>query len=108
MPIASRSDLETAYYNKEYNGGKYVHISTSTTTVAKTGAGMLDMVNINTKGTVASTVTIYDNTTASGTIIAVIDSLNFNGTLHYDAPFLIGLTIVTTGTVAPDVTVTFN
>jgi hypothetical protein len=81
------------------------HISTATTTLVKTGVGFLHLVNVNTKGTVASTITIYDNTSATGTVLAVIDSLNLSGGFVYDVAFSVGLTIVTTGTVAPDVTV---
>lgn len=80
-------------------------IATSTTTTVKSGAGVLHGITINTKGTVASTITIYDNTAASGTKIAIIDSLNLSGSFFYDAGFSTGLTVVTTGTLAPDITV---
>ena len=43
----------------------------------------------------AGTVTIYDNTAASGTQISVIDTAKALGTLDFDAPFSNGLTIVT-------------
>jgi hypothetical protein len=107
MPYLNRNDLETAYYKRLVNGDKSSHITTATTTTVKTGAGMLAKVIVNTKGTVASTITIYDNTAASGTVLAIIDSLNLSGTFVYELAFSIGLTVVTTGTVAPDVTVSY-
>ena len=86
----------------------YSHISTVATTVVKSGVGNLHAVIINQKGTVASTITMYDNTAASGTVIGILDSLNFEGTNTYDVAFTTGLTIVTTGTVAPDITVSYR
>lgn len=86
----------------------YAHISTATTTVVKSGAGTLRSICVNTKGTVASTVTVYDNTAGSGTKIAVIDSLSALGTYIYDVAFSTGLTVVSTGTVAPDITVSYR
>lgn len=84
------------------------NITTATTTTVKSGAGVIHGVTINTKGTVASTVTIYDNTAGSGSKIAIIDSLNLSGAFFYDAAFATGLTIVTTGTIAPDITVMYR
>lgn len=84
------------------------HISTATTTTAKSGAGSVHTVCVNTLGTVASTVTVYDNTAGSGTVIAVINSLAFLGCQIYDVAFATGLTLVTTGTAAPDVTVSYR
>lgn len=89
-------------------GHSYAHISTSTTTTVKSGAGVLHNISINTLGTVASTTTIYDNTAGSGTVIGVINSLTLSGAFILDVAFTTGLTIVTTGTVAPDVTVSYR
>lgn len=86
----------------------FINITTAATTVVKSGAGVIHGVTINTKGTVASTVTIYDNTAGSGSKIAIIDSLNLSGAFFYDAAFATGLTIVTTGTIAPDITVMYR
>ena len=86
----------------------YRHISTATTTVVKSGAGGLHSVVVNTLGTVASTTTIYDNTTGSGTVIGVINTLTLAGVFVYDVAFTVGLTVVTTGTVAPDLTVSYQ
>lgn len=86
----------------------YAHVSTVATTVVKGSAGNLHTITVNSKGTVASTVTVYDNTAGSGTVIAVLDSLTLSGTFVFDVAFATGLTIVTTGTVAPDVTVSYR
>jgi len=42
----------------------------------------------------AGSVTIYDNTAASGTVICVIDTAKALGTLEFNVPFSTGLTIV--------------
>lgn len=89
-------------------GASFNHITTSTTTTVKSGSGILVSIVVSSKGTVASTLTVYDNTAASGTVIAVIDSLNNVGTFTFNCVFSTGLTIVSTGTVAPDVTVLYR
>lgn len=90
-------------------GFTYTHITTATTTAAiKTGVGVLHTVCVNTLGTVASAITVDDALTATTPTIAVINSLTLLGCQTYDVAFSIGLTIVTTGTVAPDVTVTWR
>lgn len=86
----------------------YTHISTATTTTVKSGAGFLHNLVVNTLGTVASTCTIYDNTAGSGTVIGVINTLALGGTFSFDVSFSTGLTLVTTGTVAPDITVSYR
>lgn len=89
-------------------GFSFRNISTATTTTVKSGAGVLHLVNVNSKGTIASVVTVYDNTAGSGTIIAIIDSLNLAGPNFYDIAFATGCTLVTTGTVAPNITVAYR
>ena len=87
---------------------KPAHIATATTTLVKTGAGLLHSVSVNSKGTVASTVSLYDGIDAGGTLLAVIDSLNLSGSFLFDVAFIVGLCVVTTGTVAPDITVSYR
>lgn len=89
-------------------GHNYAHISTAATTVVKSGAGVLHNISVNTLGTVASTTTVYDNTAGSGTVIAVINTLALSGSFVLDVAFSTGLTVVTTGTVAPDVTISYR
>lgn len=87
----------------------FVNYSTNqTTTVIKGSAGFLHSVVINTKGTVASVTTVYDSTGAASNPIAAIDSLNLSGTFTFDCILVNGLVISTTGTAAPNVTVTYR
>lgn len=88
---------------------KYGNMTTATTTTFKSGAGILHSITINSLGTVASTVTVYDNTAGSGTQIAILNSLSSGqGTYVYDVAFTTGLTITTTGTAAPNITVSYQ
>lgn len=83
------NDAVTAYafgYNPTY-------ISTATTTVVKTGSGVIGSVTVT--GGAAGTIVIYDNTAASGTIIASFDSTAALATYLRDKTFTTGLTIVT-------------
>ena len=83
-------------------------ITATGTTTIKTGAGVLHTVCINSLGTVASVVAIYDSTTATGTKIGTINSLTLGGSFVYDVAFSNGLTIATTGVLAPDITVSYR
>lgn len=81
------------------------NIASATTTVVKSGAGVLHSVVVNT--TAAAAITIYDNTSAAGTKIATIAASPVIGsTFMYDVAFTTGLTIVTAG--ASDLTVSYN
>jgi hypothetical protein len=84
------------------------NIKTSTTTLVKSGAGTLHTLCVNTDGTVASAVTMFDNTAGSGTTIASINSLSSTNCYLYDIAFTTGLTVVTTGTAPSDITVSFK
>lgn len=84
------------------------NLAAAATTLVDTGAGVLHAVTVNSKGTVASTVSIYDGLTAAGTLLAVIDSLNQVGTFGFDIAYSVGLCIVITGTVAPNITVAYR
>lgn len=89
-------------------GSAYVHVATATTTQVKSGTGVLRRVTVNTKGTVASAISIYDATSGTSNPIAIIDSLNLSGTFSFDLAFATGLRVITTGTVAPDITVVYD
>lgn len=72
----------------------YKYLATNATTVCKYGAGeLLRITNVDNAGT----VTIYDNTAASGAQIGVIDAAKALGTLEFNVPFSNGLTIVVAG-----------
>ena len=84
-----------------------ITLAAPTTTVVKTGAGILHTVTFN-KPVATAVVTIYDNTAASGTVIGTITvpASPIPVTLTYNAAFGTGLTI-TTATAAQDITVTY-
>lgn len=77
------------------------NITTATTTTVKSGRGTLAGIVVNT--TAAGTITIYDNTAASGTKIGTLKASVGEGTYTYNCRFGTGLTIVTAA--ASDITV---
>lgn len=84
----------------------FVNITTATTTVVKSGAGVFKGIAINSIGTTV-TITIYDNTAASGTKIATISGVLPLQRINFGVKFSTGLTIVTTGVAAADMTVMY-
>lgn len=88
-------------------GYSFANISTQTTTVVKTGEGILHSITINTPNA-AGNATVYDSTTGTGTKIATIVQIAAPQpiTLIYDIAFQNGLTVVT-NTATADFTVTF-
>ncbi len=82
----------------------HIGAGTATTTI-KTGVGILHAITFNTKGASSNTLTVYDNTAASGTVIAIIDTTDKVTTLFYDCPFLIGLTVISATGTGADVTI---
>lgn len=89
-----------------FSAPKYVHISTATTTICKYGAGTLQSVILN--NPTNNSITIYDNTAGSGTIIAVINpgASAVPVALFYGIDFSTGLSVTTAGT--PDITVVYE
>lgn len=86
----------------------FTHIATATTTNGiKSGAGTLVGIVINQAGT-SSTASIFDNTTATGTTIAILDCSSRIGDVQYSVAFSTGLSIITTGSPAPDITVVWR
>jgi len=84
-----------------------ITLAAPTTTVVKGGNGFLDKIQIN-KGAATGTIIIYDNTAASGTIIATITCGDaIRKTLHFGVKFVTGLTIVT-AVAAMDITVVYG
>lgn len=91
-------------------GYKYRHINTISTTLVKSGDGILQRVILGGIG-IQGMVTIYDGLTASGSVIGAI-SLAVQGNqpsaptvFEYEVYFTTGLTVVTVATT--DVTVVF-
>lgn len=86
-----------------YERYKYNNITTATTTLIKTGSGILAGITVN-GGTIGA-ITIYDNTTASTTKIATIASPFAGQVIPFGIGFSTGLTIVTGA--ATDITVMY-
>ena len=80
------------------------NITSATTTVVKSGGGILRRITINT--TAAGAITVYDNTSAAGTKIATFPNNAAIGTYEYGCRFGTGLTVVTGA--ASDVTVVWE
>lgn len=72
----------------------YKYLAANATTVCKYGAGRLVRVS---NADNAGSVTFYDNTSAAGTVIAVVDTAKVLGTLELGLPFSNGLTAVVSG-----------
>lgn len=72
-------------------------VSGATTVTVKSGAGVLKRITINRQTN--GKYTVYDNTAGSGTVLAIISSVNGVSpvTLDYELAFSTGLTVVTTG-----------
>lgn len=86
---------------------KYSRQNTNTTGTLKSGKGVLKRVVIGVKGATANVLTLYDNTTASGTVIANIDTTVQPGDYDFDIVFDVGLSFqIATGTAA-DVTIVY-
>lgn len=84
-----------------------ITLAAPTTTTVKSGQGILHSITLN--GPAATgTITVYDNTAASGTKIATITTpaSPYPLTLTFDATFTIGLTVVT-AVAAQDITVSY-
>lgn len=88
-------------------GYNYANIVSQTTTVIRATAGILHTITFN-NPVATSVVTVYDNTSATGTKIATITvpASPVPVTLTYDVAFSTGLTIVT-ATATSDITVSF-
>jgi len=88
---------------------QFTHIASSLgNTLVRQGNGVLHTLVINKLGTAANTLTIYDGTSASGSVIAVIDSTVLLISLTYDIQFVTGLFIVSATGVGADITVTWQ
>lgn len=90
----------------------YKNLTANATTTLKSGAGRLYAITLNTKGASANTLTVYDNTAASGTKIGTFDTVNGVIGLMFEAPFGVnfstGLTAVLATGTAADVTFVFE
>ena len=86
----------------------FTRMATNSSVTSKAGAGVLRRVVVNTKGNTANALIMYDNTTATGSIIGIIDTTASGGSFDYELNFTNGLTLVLVGGLAADVTVIFE
>lgn len=80
------------------------------TTTVKSGAGTLHSIIFNSPAVATNTTTIYDNTAASGTIIAIplATAVVSPVTLIFDIAFATGLTIITAAANGSNMTITYK
>lgn len=84
-----------------------ITLAAPTNTTVKSGEGILHTITFN-KPVATGVVTIYDNTAASGAVLATITvpASPQPVTLFYDVHFKVGL-VITTATAAQDITVSY-
>lgn len=75
--------------------GSSTRITTATTTVCRTGSGNLRRVLVEVA--LVNTVTFYNNTAASGTILTILPAALPVGVYELGAEFTVGCTAVTAG-----------
>ena len=85
---------------------QYARVTTNTTATLKTGPGTLAHVTVGVVGT-TSAVIFYDNTAASGTVIANLTTTGLQ-TFTLNAAFSTGLTYTTSGGSAADISISYK
>ena len=101
LSTGERVDMQTDSLGRVIvaNVNKYMHLAGAATTTVKSGAGYLHAICCN-NATSSSVITVYDNTAASGNLIAVITMGTGTSaqafTQIFDIAFTTGLTIVRT------------
>lgn len=88
-------------------GNQFIHISTTTSTAPCSIHCYLHTITVNNPGS-AWTFQVFDNGTCSGPVIATSSALTGQTTFVYDAQTLNGLCILTAGTTAGDLTVSYR
>ena len=87
----------------------WLHANSNGVVTAKSGAGILRRIVVNTKGATSNVLTIYDGVTTGGILIASIDTVNgVGGMFDYELSFATGLTFELAGGTAADITVIFE
>jgi hypothetical protein len=107
-PVNATNPLPTLRVAAATGGYTYTNSTGTGTTIIKSGAGTLHSICINTKGATANTLTVFDNTAASGTKIGTIDTTAAVGCLIYDVAFATGLTLSSASGTGADVTTSWK
>lgn len=104
MPVPVIPDVPIGTANESF---LFQNIPTATTgaVVVKSGSGTLHCIVIN--NSLTGTITVYDNTAASGTVIATITNPTKGLSFFYDVVFNTGLTVNVSAT-GGDYTVTYR
>lgn len=86
---------EDATLDRNWGGwkGSGTYISTATTTLVKTGAGVVHCIMLG--ETAAGGITLFDGLSSAGTVMCVLKSSIAEGTYILDREFTTGLTILT-------------
>jgi hypothetical protein len=88
-------------------GTKLTHLSAAGTTLLKTGAGMIVSISINNPAASGSLLTVYDGTSAAGTVMAIADCTKQTANVGFAGwPFVTGCFLNLTG--APDITIVWR
>lgn len=107
LPTGAATESTLAALSNKFNNN-YENINTNTTTVVKSGSGVLKRIVVNKAGAYSNTCTIYDNTSGTGTIIGTINPVYTQIVFEYDVVFNTGLTIVTATGAAADLTIVYQ
>ena len=94
-------------------GNTYAHIATSGTNAlvtnsVSTNSVLLDRLVINNPGSAAATLTLVTGTGTNAVTVGVVGAQAAPVTLPYNVRLPAGLSVVATGTNAPDVTVSYR
>jgi len=106
VPVVLASNHSDIVIKK--SASSYAHLNANGTTTVKSGAGVLRRIVINTRGGIVNTLTIYDNTAATGAVIGAVDTVNAGGAFDYELDFTTGLTVVLAGGTAADITIIYE
>lgn len=99
MPVTIASDQSTV--NVRTTGYSFARLNTAATTVLKSSSGVVKRVCIGANAGNGHTITLYNNTAGSGTILAVLTTSGSTvpgNCSEYDAFMSTGITAVVTGT----------
>jgi hypothetical protein len=93
---AASEDLASPIWLAPTPGSALTHLSAAGSTLIKTGKGWLSTISINTPAT--GSLTVYDGTNGSGTVLGVIDtSKNTTASGLTPWPFQVGCYVVLVG-----------